>query len=346
MVDLKKVTIQEVAKLAGVSMMTVSRTLNHNEKVSDKTREKVMKVVAQLNYQPNISARRLASTKSYFLGLVYNNPSDSYISQFLLAALKQSRNFGYHLVVEQAYDDIQKTVLSVKQLIEVTQVDGLILLPPLCDNDEIINLLTESNTPYVRVTPDTNLTQSPYICMDDYQAAFDVTEYLINQGHRKIAHVIGDLSQGVSRLRYQGYLDALRSNKIISQPQYIEQGSFTYQSGMEAAIKLLSLEDRPTAIFAANDDMAAAVISIAQKQGIAIPEQLSVVGFDDTQLATVVWPNITTVRQPINEMAELAISLLATSNKQNFSQLKGQALKHILDFKIIERESSGWHENY
>lgn len=345
MADLKRARIQDVAEKAGVSMMTVSRVLNQDKKVSDKTREKVMAVVEQLNYRPNVSARRLASTKSFFLGLLYDNPSDSYISQFLLAALKKCRALGYHLVVDEAHSDIDKTIESVKQLIDVTQVDGMILLPPMCDNEQVLDVLTKAQVPFVRITPDTKLNRSPYICMDDYQAAFDVTEHLINQGHSKIAHIIGDTKQGVSRLRYQGYLDALRSNKIITPPEYIEQGSFTYQSGMEAAMNLLSLDDKPTAIFAANDDMAAAVISIAQKQGINIPSELSVVGFDDTQLATIVWPNISTVKQPINEMAELAITVLASGQYNDLSNVKSVDLRHILDFELIERESSSANKN-
>jgi len=340
MAEPRRTRIQDVAEQAGVSMMTVSRVLNQDKKVSNKTREKVMAVVEKLNYRPNVSARRLASNKSFFIGLLYDNPSDSYISQFLLAALKKCRALGYHLVVDEAHLDINKTIESVKQLIDVTQVDGMILLPPMCDNEDVLEVLTKANVPFVRITPDTKLNSSPYICMDDYQAAFDVTERLINQGHKKIAHIIGNNKQGVSRLRYQGYLDALRSNKITTPPEYIEQGSFTYQSGMEAAVKLLALDDKPTAIFAANDDMAAAVISIAQQQGINIPGDLSVVGFDDTQLARVVWPHISTVKQPINEMAELSVSLLASGQYDNMSNLKSLELRHILDFELIERESS------
>ena len=207
MVDSKRTRIQDVAERAKVSMMTVSRVLNQDKKVSEKTREKVLRAVQELNYRPNVSARHLASAKSYFLGLLYDNPSDSYISQFLLAALKKCREIGYHLVVDEADTDIRKTITSVQQLIEVSQVEGMILLPPLCDNIGIVKMLSDANIPFVRITPDTNLMCSPYICMDDYQAAFEVTESLIRQGHRKIAHIIGDLNQGVSRLRYQGYLD-------------------------------------------------------------------------------------------------------------------------------------------
>ncbi|QIR15487.1 LacI family DNA-binding transcriptional regulator [Shewanella aestuarii] len=340
MADLKRARIKDVAEQAGVSMMTVSRVLNQDAKVSPKTRDKVMAVVEKMGYRPNVSARRLASGKSFFLGLLYDNPSDAYISQFLLSALHSSRNAGYHLIVEKANDQIDKTITSVKELIEVTQVDGMILLPPLCDNQAIIDVLTHAAIPFVRVAPDTQLALSPYICMDDYQASFELTEMLIKQGHKKIAHIIGDTKQGVSRLRYQGYLDALRSNQIVVPPEYVEQGSFTYQSGMNAGQNLLSLADRPTAIFAANDDMAAAVISIAQVKGLDIPNDVAIVGFDDTQVAKIVWPNISTVRQPIDEMAQMAISILASTKFEKLNDVSVSELRHVLDFQIIERGSS------
>lgn len=336
----KKARIQDVALAAGVSMMTVSRVLNQDPNVSDNTRSKVLAVAKQLHYRPNESARRLASNKSYLLGLIYDNPSDAYISQFLLSALKNCRAKGFHLVVDEADNNLDITLQSVNDLINETKVDGIILLPPVCDQKEIIDCLQRANVPFVRVAPDSQLTVSPYICMDDYQAAFDLTETLIKQGHHKIGHIIGDPKQGVSRLRYQGYLDALRSNRINIPPEYIEQGYFSYQSGMLAAKKMLSLTDKPSAIFAANDDMAAAVISIAQNQGLNVPNDLSVVGFDDTTLATIVWPNITTVRQPINDMAKLAVSLFTANKNKDFSDLKGTQLRNILDFTIIQRESS------
>uniref|UniRef100_UPI003B5B460B LacI family DNA-binding transcriptional regulator n=1 Tax=Shewanella gaetbuli TaxID=220752 RepID=UPI003B5B460B len=340
MVEVKKTRIQDVAQQAGVSMMTVSRVLNQDPKVSDKTRTKVLEVVEALQYSPNQSARRLASKKSYFLGLLYDNPSDAYVSQFLLSALKSCRSSGYHLVVDEVDTDTSKTLKVVNELINETKVDGLILLPPVCDQKEIIDYLIKADIPFVRIAPDSQLTISPYICMDDYQAAFDLTEKLIKQGHSKIGHIIGDLNQGVSRLRYQGYLDALRSNKINTPPEYIEQGCFTYQSGMIAAKRMLALVDKPTAIFAANDDMAAAVISIAQSQGFNVPNDLSVVGFDDTNLAKVVWPNITTVKQPINEMAKLAVQLITSHKPTKPSTVKSIDIRHILDFEIIQRDSS------
>ncbi len=332
--------IQDVANKSGVSMMTVSRVLNDESKVSEKTRSKVMLAVEQLNYRPNVSARRLASSKSFFLGLLYDNPSASYVTQFLLGALKRCRQKGYHLVVDEADEEIKNTLASVEDLINITQVDGMVLLPPVCDNEQVLELLKKANVPFVRIAPDTQLNSAPYICMDDYQAAFELTDSLIKKGHTKIAHIIGDDKQGVSRLRYQGYLDALRSNKINIPPEYIVQGSFTYKSGLNAAKELLGLKNRPSAIFAANDDMAAATISTAHMNNISVPQELAVVGFDDTQLATTVWPNISTVRQPINEMADMAIELLVSGKLDDPSQLKTHEIRNVLDFKVIERESS------
>lgn len=335
----KRARIKDVAEHAGVSMMTVSRVLNRDNKVSTKTLDKVMQAVRDLNYLPNVSARRLASTKSFFLGLLYDNPSASYVSKFLLGALKQCRARGYHLVVDEADLDIEVTLNSISELIHVTQVDGMILLPPICDMPEVIELLEKEETPYIRISPDTNLNSSPYICMDDYQAAFEVTEKLISQGHKKIAHIIGDPQQGASRLRYQGYLDALRSNQLSMPPEYIEQGYFTFKSGLAAANTLLDLDEPPTAIFAANDDMAAAALTSANSRNLKIPENISVVGFDDSLIASTVWPNLSTVRQPIQEMAELAVELLASGRLPD-EKTRLSDLKNVLDFELIERQSS------
>lgn len=336
----KRSTIQDVAELAGVSSMTVSRVLNNEAKVSPARKEKVLSAVRELNYRPNVSARRLASNKSFFLGLLYYDLNASYVSKFLLSALKQCRNSGHHLVVDEVDDDISKSLDSIKDLINITQVDGMVLLPPVSDQPEVIELLKSFNVPFVRIAPDKDLTASPYICIDDYQAAFDVTDSLIKQGHNKIAHIIGNPNQGASRLRYQGYLDAMRSNGLSMPPEYIEQGLFTYKSGLECAEKLLKLDDKPTAIFAANDEMAAAVVSVAHLNGFNVPDNLSVVGFDDAQLATTISPHLSTVRQPISEMAQTAVDILASGKFADLSKAKISEFRHILDFELIERESS------
>lgn len=336
----KRARIKDVAERAGVSSMTVSRVLSQDTKVSDAKRAIVMKAVKELNYRPNVSARRLASNKSFFIGLLYFDSDTSYVSKFLLRALKSCRSTGHHLVADEIDDDIDKSLISVKELIEVTQVDGLILLPPVCDDAKLLDTLQQANVSFVRISPDGQLNLSPYICMDDYQASFELTELLIKQGHTKIGHIIGNPNQGVSRLRYQGYLDALRSNKITVPPEYIEQGSFTVDSGLIAAKKMLSLNNRPTAIFAANDEMAAGALSAAHMNRISVPDDLSIVGFDDGHLATAVSPNLTTVKQPIQQMAELAIEIIASGKFSDLSTSNSREFRNVLDFEIVEREST------
>ncbi|MBD1387807.1 LacI family DNA-binding transcriptional regulator [Neiella sp. HB171785] len=335
----KNITIQHVAERAGVSKMTVSRVLNHDSKVSDSTRAKVMAAVQDLNYRPNISARQLAGSKSYFIGLLYDNPSQGYVSQFLLGALKRCRASGYHLVVDECQGELKDKVRITRDFVNSTRVDGVILLPPLCDVPEVLETLKQSGTPFVRIAPDVDLEASPYVCMDDYQAAYEMTNEIIEAGHRDIGFIIGHPNQGASRLRYQGFLDALRSNRINFPPEYIEQGYFTYKSGLQAATKLLGLANRPTAIFASNDDMAAAVTSAAHIHGLSVPDDVSVVGFDDVELASTLWPPLTTIRQPIAEMAEAAIELIR-SGKLNDERSKRRASnRHVIDFELIRRES-------
>ena len=335
----KAITIQHVAEKAGVSKMTVSRVLNHDSKVSDSTRAKVMEAVQVLNYRPNISARQLAGSKSYFIGLLYENPSQGYVSQFLLGALKRCRASGYHLVVDECIGGLQDKIKITKDFVTTTRVDGVILLPPLCDVPEILETLKQSGTPFVRIAPDVDLDASPYVCMDDYQAAYEMTNQLIQKGHRDIGFIIGHPNQGASRLRYQGFLDAMRSNRINCPPEYIEQGYFSYKSGLQAANKLLSLGNKPSAIFASNDDMAAAVTSAAHIHGLTVPNDLSVVGFDDVELASTLWPPLTTVRQPISEMAERAIELIRSGKLGSGGKMKRSEYRNVIDFEIIQRES-------
>ncbi len=340
MAKAKRARIQDVAEKAGVSTMTVSRVLSKDTKVSDAKTTLVMDAVKALNYRPNVAARRLAGSQSFLIGLLYFDSDTSYVSKFLLRGLKSCRATGHHLVADEIDDDIEKSIVAVKELIEVTQVDGIILLPPVCDIPEVLTTLKEADVPYVRIAPDSQLNLSPYICMDDYQAGFEITELLIKQGHTKIGHIIGNPNQGASRLRYQGYLDALRSNQINVPPEYIEQGLFTYNSGFDAAKKMLALKDKPSAIFAANDEMAAGVISAAHMNQLTIPSQLSVAGFDDGNLATTVTPNLTTISQPIQAMASLAVELLVSKKFSDSSTANSREYRHVLDFEIVERDSS------
>ncbi len=333
---MSRVKLKDIAERAGVSMMTVSRVMTNNAKVGEKTRARIMKIAEDMSYSPNIAARNLASSKSLSVGILCEFANASYVNKFLVGLLRSSRLIGFHMVIDETTGDKKKALDIVNKLLNVTRVNSLILLPPISNDPAIISLLVENKIHFVRIAPDNEFDVSPYICMDDYQAAYDVTLNLIQAGHRHIAHIIGHPDQGVSQLRYQGYLAALRSQNIVPRPEYAEQGYFTYKSGLEAAKKLLELPTIPDAIFAANDEMAAAVISMAHKKHLEVPAQVSVVGFDDTELASSIWPSLTTVQQPISAMAELALEILATDHDKT-DRLSN---RNILDYKICERESS------
>lgn len=339
MAKFKRARIQDVAKFAGVSNMTVSRVLNGGVKVSEKKREAVLEAVEKLNYRPDAGARRLASHKSYMIGLLYQDLDISYVTKFLLRALKSCRSHGYHLVPDEVDNDIGNSLTSIKNLIEVTQIDGVILLPPISENLDIITLLQEYEVPFVRIAPANQSDISPYIAIDEYMAGFVMTNHLLELGHEKIAHITGHPEQMASHLRCEGFLDAAKAKGLAVPESYIERGYYTYDSGVRAAKKLLSQAIRPTAIFTANDEMAAAVISVANVMGIKVPEELSVAGIDDAQLAVTMSPHLTTIRQPIVQMADLAVEMLV-SGKSSVANSDAKHYRHILDFELVQRQSS------
>ncbi len=343
MEKVKRARIQDVAELAGVSNMTVSRVLNGGVKVSEVKRKAVMNAVERLNYSPDAAARRLASKKSYMIGLLYQDLDISYVSKFLLRALKSCRNVDHHLVPDGIDGDIDEFYRAVKKLIDVTQIDGVILLAPISNNPQILELLQNAQIPFVRISPDDHSNISPLIAIDEFKAGYAMTEYLISLGHTKIAHIKGHPNQAASRLREEGFEAAMQANNLKIRPEYIVQGYYTYDSGIPASNALLAGDDRPTAIFAANDEMAAAAISVANKLGIKTPQQLSVGGLDDAQLAVTMSPHLTTIRQPIMEMAELAVDLL-TSNMMQTNKLLARGHRHILDFELVKRQSATYPE--
>ena len=333
-----KATITDVAKKAGVSMKTVSRVLNNEPNVAEKTRAHVKAIASELRYSPNIAARGLASSKSYLIALIYDNPSPNYISHIQSGAIDACREAGYHLVVEPLsldpnFSRIEK-VQVVRTVLDRLPVDGVILTPPLGDSEAILETLAELKIKSVRVSPKSG-GQEFFVGMDDETAAYEMTQHLLQQGHRKIAFIRGHRDHSASSLRHAGYMKAMAEAGVKVPDNLIVQGDFSFESGAAAARALLSLDEftRPTAIFASNDDMAAAVISTASQRGLNVPEQLSVCGFDDTPLARVVWPALTTVRQPIYKMGYQAARQLVKRSEETGET--GQ----ILDFEIMIRDS-------
>jgi len=248
------------------------------------------------------------------------------------------REAGYHLVVQplslKPEWDREAKIRNTRAILDRLPVDGVILTPPLGDSEAILETLSELNVKAIRIAPKVQ-GQGPFIAMDDETAAYQMTQHLLKKGHRRIAFIRGHMDHSATPLRHKGFQSAMENQGISVPSTLIAQGDFTFESGAVSAKHLLSLPEaeRPTAIFASNDDMAAAVISVAGQFGIKVPENLSVCGFDDTPLAKVVWPALTTIRQPIYKMGFQAAKQLV---KRSDEQVE---VGQILDFEIMIRDS-------
>jgi LacI family transcriptional regulator len=306
----RRAKIQDVAEAAGVAIKTVSRVLNNEPNVRDETRQRVLDIVKKLNYHPSLSARSLAGRRSFLIGLIYENPSANYIVDVQHGAMARCREDRFQLLMHQVNGRGEELERDVIGLVDQTHLDGLIVTAPLSESVELIRALDRRSLPFVRIAPNDVVHPTPYVDMDDEGAAREMTEYLLGLGHRRIGFIIGHPDHFASGQRLSGYKAALASHGVGFQERYVRQGYFTFESGMEAARELLTQQDRPTAIFASNDDMAAGVLMAAHEIGISVPEGLSVTGFDDTYIAKTVWPRLTTVHQPTYDLAYTATNLL------------------------------------
>jgi len=329
-------TIHDVARAAGVAIKTVSRVLNDEPNVRPETRARVLAAAEQLQYLPSLSARSLAGRRSFLIGLIYENPSANYLIDLQHGAMARCRKEKFRLFVHQCNGRGEELIRDVIGLIDQTHVDGLIVSPPLSEAAPLIAALDQRNIPFVRIAPSDLQHASPYVDMDDEGAAREMTGHLISLGHRRIGFIVGHPNHIASSLRLRGYRCALEQHRLDYDPAYVKQGYFVFESGLEAARELLTLPLPPSAVFASNDDMAAGVLLAAHELGIPVPGRLSVAGFDDTYIARIVWPRLTTVHQPSYDLAFSATDLLLLSLKDGAGP-KTARLPH----KLILRESTG-----
>ena len=334
-------TIEDVARAAGVSAMTVSRVINHGKNVRESTRAAVLDAIERLSYSPNTAARSLAAGQATHIGLLYANPSVAYLAQFLIGALHAARSAGVHLVIESCESEDADEQAEVTRRFATSDVEGVVLPPPLSESEPIMAELDAMGIPVVTVAMGAPRADSLNVRIDDHAAAMEMTRYLLDLGHRNIGFIKGHPNHIASHDRYRGFCDALTSAGIDCEKAAAEQGYFSYRSGLTAGERLLARSDRPTAIFASNDDMAAATISVAHRMGLIVPDDISIVGFDDTALATSVWPELTTVKQPIAAMAEAALELLIADLRSRGGGAPRKFTERVLSHAMIIRESSG-----
>lgn len=307
-----RVRIEEVAAAAGVSIKTVSRVLNREPNVRQDTRDRVLSAAEQLKYTPHSSARSLAGNKSYLIALLYNNPSASYMMEVIEGVLEACEPHRYNMMLCPLDIEGSKNVADVEALLARSQPDGLILTPPITDSPELLARLAELGIRTASISPRERMHRSG-VAMDETRAAREMVSHLVSLGHRRIAHIVGHFAHGASGWRLTGYRQGLDQAGIAFDTSLVVSGEFSFESGVEGAQKLLDLSQRPTAVFAANDDMAAGVITVALERSLRVPEDLSVCGFDDTPMSRHIFPALTTVHQPTRDMGRLAtLELLAS----------------------------------
>ena len=299
-----KSTIFDVAARAGVSIKTVSRVVNNEPNVSEKTREKVQAAVTTLNYQPNAAARGLSSKRSYVIGLIYENAHEfSYTKDVLDGALASCERNGFTLLLRPLTLPNSAVEDQVRSFVVQAAVEGVLLPAPVGDLPGVQRVLRERQLPYATITPKLPPDDGLNVFCDDGSAVEALVLHLVELGHSKIGFIKGHPDHRASDDRYAGYCKALQDHGIAVEEKWVESGLFTFDSGKAAARNLLDSSEPPTAIIASNDDMAGGVLFEARERGLQVPHDLSVAGFDDTPIAAQTWPPLTTVRQPISEMA-------------------------------------------
>ena len=333
----KVITIHDVARHAGVSPMTVSRVINGESNVREETRARVAASVAALRYKPNQAARSLASADAVHIGILYANPSANYLSEFLLGSLEQSSLSGCQLVIEKS-EGAETEAEAIRRLVK-GGIDGVILPPPLCDSEQALKAVEEAGISVVLVASGKPAPDLCAISINNFEASRAMTRHLLELGHRRIAFINGHPNQTATGQRFHGYVEAMTEAGLSVDADQVAQGYFTYRSGLDAAEKLLDAA-KPTAIFASNDDMAAATMAVAHRRGLEVPRDLSVAGFDDTQLAITVWPELTTIHQPIADMAREAVRLLVEQIRGRRTGSVPQVAHKMLKFTLVKRDSS------
>jgi LacI family transcriptional regulator len=319
---MRKVTIHDVAKLAGVSAKTVSRVLNDEPNVRETVRERVRAATAELSFRPNVAARRLRGSNSNLIAAFADAPmtlnhlksehGSNFLDRFQFGALSRCRDSSFHLLVELvdlSSPDLERQVLS---LLSALAPDGVILTPPSCDSEAILNVIEAMETPYVRLASHVEPDRGARVFMDEYAASREMTGHLIENGHSHIGFIVGSPRYVGAQARLGGFRRAMADAGLTIREDWILCGDFTFLSGQECGAQLLRGPDRPTAVFASSDEMALGVMHVAAAAGLTIPEDLSVVGFDDMISARFSIPPLTTIRQPVAEMSLAAADILIT----------------------------------
>jgi LacI family transcriptional regulator len=301
-----KPTINDVAERAGVSKKTVSRVINKSPLLNEATRARVEQVIAELGYVPNPQARALAMGRNFLVALIHDNSNPQLALAAQQGVLEAIHDSEYALVVRPVDRSVPGMEQDLRRFLETQRPAGVLLLPGVAELDSIVRACRDIGCNYVRMGASAIDEPARLVASNDREAAANTIGYLIALGHQRIGIVAGPDEAGSAQERELGYLDAMADHDLDRGPALIAGGDYSFESGVAAGRLLLEVSPRPTAIFAANDAMAVGVLHAARAMGIAVPEQLSIVGFGDMPIAAQIWPPLTTVHLPAAAMARAA----------------------------------------
>ena len=331
-------TLEEIGKLAGVSRSTVSRVINNHPNVSDVVREKVALIIKETNYSPHLAARTLASQRSYVIGLVIPRSvqaffGDPYFALLIQGIAKAANLFDYtfSLFLLESYEIEERLIPRITR---PGFVDGLIVQSTSAD-DKVLSRVIHGSTPYVMAGRPLGHEEANYIDVDNVYGATLAVEHLIKLGRKRIATVMGPLSSSPGLDRKLGYEKTLSKNGFVLEDSLIREGDFTEQAGYQAAKQIM--ESKPDAFFVASDQMALGVLRAIKEEGLRVPDDIAIVGFDDLSPAQYADPQLTTIHQPILRFGMSAVEMLL--KKINNEELEPQ--NTILDVELIIRDSCG-----
>lgn len=328
------ITIYDVAREANVSMATVSRVVNGNPNVKPVTRKKVLATIERLGYRPNAVARGLASKKTTTVGTIIPDISSIFFAELARGIEDIATMYKYNMILSNSDQNKDKELQLINTLLE-KQVDGILFMGGDI-TEEHVNQFQSASVPVVLAATFDETGTIPSVNIDYEAAAYEATKLLIDKGHKHPAFVSGREGMLINKQKHSGYVQALKEADISKNEVYTVEGDFTYDSGIEAAQQLLSLSEKPTAIFVASDEMALGVIHGIQDAGLNIPNDIEVVGFNNTRISTMVRPTLSTVVQPMYDIGAVAMRLLTKyMNKEEVGEKKV-----ILPHRIIERDST------
>jgi LacI family transcriptional regulator len=303
------ITIKDVAQKAGCSIKTVSRVVNQEPHVKPYLRDRVIAAIEELGYAPNISARRLVQNRAYVITILLHS-AGSFQSALLSKVLDVGYEGEYDILVQTYYPSFSRSRNKLATLIQGKRIDGLVTTPP-CDSDPfLVNLLKNSGLPHVHISPLNPTGGKPYVAAEDFTGAHQMTEYLLNKGHRRIGFLTGPRNHRASIDRLYGYQAALNKAGLDMNPALVLDSENNFPGGYTATRILMDYPKPPTAIFASSDEAAAGSVFALNEIGFKVPDDVSVCAFGNYGLSEQVWPGISVVNYPLEEIVEQAVKML------------------------------------